>query len=363
MGEVVIKAAVCREFGAPLSVEELSLSPPGAEEARVKIFACAVCHSDLIYMRGGWGGTPPIVFGHEAAGIVAEAGERSGVAVGDKVLATLLRSCGGCIACQRGLPALCEGEMESRPKLRDGSGAPVAAGLKTAAFAEQAVVHRSQLAPIPKSLPFDEASLLSCGVLTGWGAATHTAKVAAGESVAVVGCGGVGLNCLQGAAAAGAHPIVALDVAEEKLKLADVFGATHAVDARGEGATEKARAIVGGRGFEHVFMAAGSGAAVEQAAKLTASMGALILVGMPADGDLAKLDAATIASRHQRILGSKMGGARLSEDIPMLIQMHAMGRLKLRELIGDRWPFADINSAIAAAQQGGALRNVLLFDH
>ena len=363
-GGIAIQAAVCREFGAPLSVETLRLSPPRARQVRVKLSACAICHSDIIYMDGGWGGTPPVVFGHEAAGVVVEAGAEAGESLqpGARVIATLLRSCGGCAFCEDGFPSQCEGEFDDSPRLHDASGAPVAVGLKTAAFAEQIVADVSQVALVPDSLPFEQASLLACGVLTGWGAVANTAQVASGESVAVVGCGGVGLNCLQAAAAAGAFPIVACDISDSKLALARAFGATDAVSFAAEDAARRARTIAGGRGFDYVFMAAGSARAAEQAALLVAKTGALVLAGMPPDGDLVKLNATTIANNHQRVLGSKMGGAKLRTDMPRLLRMHDAGKLKLAELIGGRYPLRDINAAVADARKGGAARNVILFD-
>ncbi len=376
---VETEAAVCREFGAALSLERLSLAPPAADEARIKIRACAVCHSDLIYMDGGWGGETPAVYGHEAAGIVAECGADAGVAVGERVLVTLLRSCGGCGFCAQGSPALCESAFDANSRLRDANGAPVAVGLKTGAFAAEVVAHRSQIAPMDSDLPFDEACLLSCGVLTGWGAVVNTAKVPRGAAVAVVGCGGVGANCLQGAALAGAMPVVAVDLSPEKLRQARQFGATDTVvvsavgDGGGNGngsddrsdatsdAAKKARQLTGGRGFDFVFMAAGSGKAVELALRLVARRGALVIVGMPPNGDFARLNATSIADGERRILGSKMGGAQLPRDIATLLQLRREGKLKLQELIGNRFPFAQINDAITASRSGGALRNVIVF--
>ena len=365
MKSVEIKAAVCREFGSPLSLETLTLSQPRANQARVRLSACAICHSDITYMDGGWGGTPPIVFGHEAAGVVEEVGGasesgRTDIRPGDKVIVALLRSCGCCAMCDSGFPSQCQGAFDDSPRLHDGDGKPVAVGLKTAAFAEQVVVDVSQLAKIPDSIPFEQAALLSCGVITGWGSVVNTAKVPPGASAAVVGCGGVGLNCVQAAAAAGAYPLLAVDVALSKLELAKQFGATHSASA-GERLQEQAMEITDGRGFEYVFMAAGRAVAAEASAKLVAKTGALVLAGMPPNGDLASLDITVVANNHQRILGSKMGGARLREDIPKLLQMHARGKLKLAELIGGRYPLANINDAIADARKGGALRNVVLF--
>lgn len=352
-----IKAAVCREFGAPLAIEELRLAAPAPRQVRIKVAACAVCHSDLTYMDGGWGGALPAVFGHEVAGVVAEAGGQTSFRPGMRVIAALLRSCGRCAACESGAPFKCIGEFDDAPHLFDKDGAPVLAGLKTGGFAEQVLVDESQVAAIPDDMPFEEAALISCGVLTGWGAVVNTARVPAGASVAVVGCGGVGLNCLQGAANSGAAVVVAVDTAKEKLAIAGRFGATYAA-ASGDEAMRHS----GGRGFDYVFMAAGSARAAEAAAALVAERGALVLAGMPPSGELASLDILRIAHGAQRVLGSKMGGARLRVDVPRIINLHKAGKFKLAELVGEQFPLSRINDAIAAARRADTLRCIVRFD-
>ena len=352
-----IRAAVCREFGEPLSVEELRIAPPTDRQVRIKVTACSICHSDLTYMDGGWGGELPVVFGHEVSGTVLDAGRHAPFVAGQRVIATLLRSCGVCATCEKGAPFQCDGDFSGTPHLFDNDNVPVFAGLKTGGFAEQIVVDHSQVAVIPDSLPFAEASLLACGVITGWGAVINTAKVPTGATVVVVGCGGVGFNCLQGAKNAGAAIIVALDTVEEKRRLALQFGATH-MAANGD----EAMRIVNGCGFDYVFMAAGSARATEVAAELVAKLGALVLVGMPPSGQLALLDTLTIANDHKRVLGAKMGGARLRVDIPRLIALHEAGQLKLTELVGEKFPLEHINDAIATSRQGGTLRCVVSFD-
>ncbi|MDM5146825.1 zinc-binding dehydrogenase [Candidatus Persebacteraceae bacterium Df01] len=363
MSKITIQAAVCRQFGSPLSIETLTLAPPTAREVRVNLAACAICHSDIIYADGGWGGTPPIVFGHEAAGTVVEAGADSGIAVGTRVVVTLLRSCGGCIPCQHGAPTLCEDNFDPLTRLYDINGKPVAIGLKTGAFAEQVVVDSSQVATIHNTLPFTEACLLACGVLTGWGAVVNTANVPPGASVAVVGCGGVGVNCLQAASIAGASPLVAIDLSAEKLKSAEQFGTTHTILANADDYGEQAQHITGGRGFDYVFMTAGSAKAAEQAASLLATMGTLVLTGMPPDGDLARINIADVAQGQRRFLGSKMGNSHLRTDIPKFLRLHSEGRLKLKELIASYYPLVDINRAMDASRRGDALRNIILFDN
>lgn len=218
---IEIQAAVCRTFGEPLAIETLRLAPPEGGEVRVKVLASSICHSDVICTDGGWGGDLPAVFGHEVAGVVSGAGPAvppDHVVVGDRVLVSLLRSCGRCEWCEAGIPSQCTTRfaMDSSPRLTDEAGRPVRAGLRVGGFAESVVVDSSQVVKIPADVADEAACLISCGVLTGFGAAINTARIQAGDSVAVVGCGGVGLNCVQGAALAGAFPLVAIDVTEDK---------------------------------------------------------------------------------------------------------------------------------------------------
>ena len=196
-----MKAAVCREFGAPLCVEEVRLADPGSYEVRVKLSACAICHSDITYMDGGWGGQLPAVFGHEAEGVVEQTGYGvSRVSVGDTVVVTLLRSCGDCYYCSKDHHSLCETifPLDTTSPLNDKHGKALGHGLRTGAFAEQVVVHESQVLSISASVPMTSAALLSCGVITGFGAVKNVARVVPGSSVATIGTGGVGLNCIQG---------------------------------------------------------------------------------------------------------------------------------------------------------------------
>ncbi len=210
-----MRAAVCRAFGEPLVVEDVVLDPPGPGELEVEVAACAICHSDIIYAEGGWGGALPAVYGHEAAGVVTGVGTGArGFEAGDHVVVTLIRSCGSCPACAQGTPVTCETRfaLDSRTPLRESDGQPLGQGLRTAALAEYVVVDASQAVAVPDSLPLDSASLLACGVITGVGAVTNTAALRPGTAAVVIGAGGVGLNTIQGAAIAGARIVVALDV-------------------------------------------------------------------------------------------------------------------------------------------------------
>ncbi|MEX2202133.1 MAG: Zn-dependent alcohol dehydrogenase [Dongiaceae bacterium] len=359
-----MKAAICIGFGQDLVIEDIALAPPGPGELRVKLGACAICHSDIFYIQGAWGGDLPAVYGHEAAGTVIEcgAGVRH-VAPGDRVVVTLIRSCGHCHYCTQGSTVLCESEfaLDRRGPLARADGTPLHQGLRTGAFAEEVVVDASQVVTVPDDLPFDVASLLACGVITGVGAVVNDAAVPPGSSVVVIGTGGVGLNAVQGAQLAGAAPIIAIDLAAPKRDAARRFGATHTIDPRGEDAVAVVRSLTGGRGADYVFVTVGAKPAFEQGFGLLAKGGTLVVVGMPATGVMAEFDPGSFAAFGQRMIGSKMGSARVDIDVPKLVALYGEGRIKLDELITGRYPLEGINAAIAGVTRGEALRNVILF--
>jgi S-(hydroxymethyl)glutathione dehydrogenase/alcohol dehydrogenase len=359
-----VKAAVCHEFGKPLVVEDVVLDPPSEGEIRVRLAACAICHSDISFMEGAWGGALPAVYGHEAAGVVAEAGPGvRGVAPGDHVVVTLIRSCGRCFFCSQGEPALCETSfpLDGTGPLRFEDGRRIVQGLRTGAFAEHVVVHASQVVPIAGDVPLDAAALLACGVVTGVGAVVNTARVRAGSSVVVVGAGGVGLNSVQGAVLSGASQIIAIDVSDEKLEAASAFGATHALNPTTEDARESVLRLTGGRGADYVVVTVGARTPVEEGLGLIRRAGTLVVVGMPATGVMAEFEPGELANDGQRILGSKMGSARLEIDVPWLVDLYRQGRLKLDELISGRYALEEINEAVASVVRGEAIRNVIVF--
>ncbi len=359
-----MKAAVCYEFGKPLVVEEVTLDPPQAGEVKVRLAACAICHSDIHYMEGAWGGILPAVYGHEAAGVVEQVGPRvTAVESGDRVVVSLIRSCGRCFFCARGEPHMCDATfpLDEAGRLHGRDGAALHQGLRTGAFAEYAVVEESQVVALPDDIPLDSASLLACGVITGLGAVVNTARVPAGSSVVVIGTGGVGLNSVQGAVLCGAQPIIAIDLQASKLEAAKAFGATHTIDPAAADTRDAVRALTGGRGADYVFVTVGSAKAIEQGLGLLRRAGTLVAVGMPASGAKTEIEAADFANEGQRLLGSKMGSTRLGVDVPKLVELYRQGRLKLDELITARYPLAEINEAIAAVKRAEALRNVIVF--
>jgi S-(hydroxymethyl)glutathione dehydrogenase/alcohol dehydrogenase len=359
-----IKAAVCRAFAQPLSIEEVELAPPGAGELRVRVAACAICHSDIHYADGAWGGDLPSVFGHEASGVIEEIGSGvEGFEVGNHVVATLIRSCGQCYFCADGDEVLCEGEfsLDRNGPITAADGGSIKQGLRTGAFAEQIVVDPSQVVVIPDDIAFDSASLLACGVITGLGAVVNTAAVEADSNVVVIGTGGVGLNSIQGAALSDCRRIIAVDISDEKLAAAKRFGATHGINSTREDTAAAVRDLTDGRGADYVFVTVGVKSVIEQAFGLIRKGGTLVLVGMPASGEMAAFEPLTVANDCQVVLGSKMGSSKIRIDIPKLVELYRQGRLKLDELISGRYPLEEINEAIASVNRGEALRNVIVF--
>lgn len=355
-----VKAAVCHAHGADLVIEEVSLGAPGPEDVEVALGAVAICHSDLTYMDGGWGGALPAVFGHEAAGTVTTAGTASGYAPGERVLVTLLRACGACAPCGSGHPAICEAGPGDSP-ISGAAGTPVAQGMACGAFAERVVVHRSQLARLPEKIGLDVACLLACGVITGIGAVVNSARLRVGEDVVVIGAGGVGLNVIQGAHIAGARRIVAIDMMPDKLETAREFGATDGVLATDPAPWDAVRRAIG-RGADAVFVAVGAIPAYEAAPRYLATGGRVVMVGLPHSGAEASYLPVDLASSAQGMTGSKMGDVVLARDIPWMVDLYAQGRLELDRLISGRWRLDDINAAIADTRTGHARRNVIVFD-
>jgi S-(hydroxymethyl)glutathione dehydrogenase/alcohol dehydrogenase len=358
-----MKAAVCREFGHPLTIEEVALRAPGPGEVEVKLGAVAICHSDISYAEGAWGGPLPAVFGHEAAGTVVAAGAGvGGLAAGDRVLVWMVRSCGHCLSCAGGHPTMCDTRLSMDPPLSAADGGPMHQGLETGAFAERVVVDASQVVKLPVDIPFDAACLLACGVITGVGAAINTAKVKPGSTVVVIGAGGVGLNAIQGAALAGAARIIAIDMSEDKLAAAREFGATDGILANSDKPHRQVKALNDGRGADYVLVTVGSAKVYQGASAYLAKGGMLVMVGMPPSGEGITVEPVVVAASSQSIAGSFMGDTLPVRDIPHLVTLWRQGRLKLDELISNRYRLEEINEAIAGAKSGTVRRNVIVFE-
>lgn len=360
-----MKAAICYDFSKPLVIEDVHIDPPQVGEIKIKVAACAICHSDIHAIKGSWGGDLPLVAGHEAAGVVVEIGpEVDRVKVGDHVVITLLRSCGRCFYCTAGRPYNCEGEfaLTHETRLFNQNKEPLVQGLNTAAFAEYTVVDQSQVVTVPADLPFDQASLLACGVITGLGAVVNTVQIETGSQVVVIGCGGVGLNSVQGAVLSGASKIIAVDLLDDKLEAAHQFGATHGINGRKVDAVKRVMELTEGRGADYAFVAAGSSRAIQQGSEMVRPGGTAVIVGMPANDDVTVPINAHTMTYGRTLIGSKMGSTRLTHDVPFLVELHRQGRLKLAELISGRFSLDQINEAIADVAAGNALRNVIIFD-
>lgn len=357
-----IKAAVCREFGKPLTIETVLLRAPIAGEVEVTLDACAICFSDISAMEGGWDAPLPAIYGHEAAGRITAMGEGvKGYDIGDKVIVTLIRSCGHCGSCSTGARVHCEvpyDRMTGPLSMPDGSA--VQHGLNCGAFAEKVVVLDSQIAKVPDDMPSASASLMACGVATGMGSAINTAKVRPGETVVVIGAGGVGLAAIQGARIAGAARIIAIDMLQEKLDGAIELGATDAILATEEKPWRKVKAM-NGRGADHVLVTVGAKVAYDHATKYLARGGSMTMVGMPHDGVATSYEPAVIAATGQKMLGALMGDTVLARDIPWMCDMYQQGRLKLDEMVTATWSLDQINEAVADTKSGSARRNVIVF--
>jgi S-(hydroxymethyl)glutathione dehydrogenase / alcohol dehydrogenase len=361
-----MKAAVCYEFGKPLVIEDLVLRAPRADEVRVKVAATAICHSDLHDMHGDFGGGLPFVGGHETAGWVEEVGSGvTAVKPGDPVVVSLLERCGECFYCMTGKPYFCESKVtyDVRGTLTNAAGQDVIQKARVGGFAEQVLVHESQLVKIPADVSKEVASLIACGVTTGFGAVVNRAKVPPLSSVVVIGVGGVGLNSVQGALTCGANPIIAVDVVESKLARAREFGATHVVNASAADSVAAVKELTGGRGADYVFVTVGSAAALQQAFAMLARRGSAVMVGLPPATDPpVSFPAAEFALTEKTVTGGFMGSICAQVDIPAIVALYKAGRYKLDELIAGRYPLEKINEAIASSASGEALRNVIVFE-
>ncbi len=357
-----ITAAVCHAFGQPLTVEQVELRDPIAGEVEVTLAAVAICHSDITYLDGGWGGSLPAVYGHEAAGTVSSVGDGvRGISVGDAVVVTLIRSCGHCAPCSSGKPVMCDTSYDGdHGPLRTADGGKLHQAMASGAFAEKVVVDQSQVVRIPSDISMEAASLLACGVITGVGAVVNAANLRAGQDVVVIGAGGVGLNAIQGARIAGARRIVAVDMSPEKLAIAKEFGATDGVLATDPEPWRAAKAAMG-RGADAVFVTVGAIPAFDQGPQYLAKGGRVIMVGMPHSGAMSTYEPVMVAAAGQGMIGSKMGDTVIKRDIPWMVDLYQQGRLKLDELISGRWTLDQINEAIADTKTGSARRNVITF--
>lgn len=372
-----IRAAVLHEIGSqapfaqsqPLKIEELDLDPPGPGEVLVKIKAAGLCHSDLSVINGVRPRPVPMALGHEAAGEVVQLGEGvTDLKPGDQVVLVFVPSCGHCVPCAEGRPALCEPGAEANAKGTLLSGArrihqrshDIHHHVGVSAFADHAVVSRNSCVKIDAEIDPAEAALFGCAVLTGVGAVINTARVQAGTTVAVLGLGGVGLCAMLGALAAGARQVIAIDLHDSKLEIARSLGATATVNARDPDAIDKVKALTGG-GVDYAFEMAGSVQAMEAAYRMTRRGGMTVTAGLPPPGHTWPLQQVSLVAEERTVKGSYIGSCVPSRDIPRYIGLYQAGKLPINRLMGERLALADINRGFDRLEAGESLRDLVIF--
>ena len=372
------RTAVLREMGLPrpytvsrpIDVVEAELDDPGAGELLVRIAAAGLCHSDLSAINGDRPRALPVALGHEAAGVVEAVGPNvTRFAPGDHVVLVFVPSCGQCVPCAEGRPALCEpamdaakaGSLLSGGKRISVGGDTVDHFIGVSAFSERVVVDQASCVKIDRAIPLDKAALLGCAVLTGVGAVLNSGHLKAGQTCAVVGLGGVGLAGLLGAIAAGARKVVAVDVAQDRLALALELGATHAVNPREEGAAEKIRELTGG-GVDLAVELAGAVPALQFAYDIVRRGGTVVTAGLPNPAHELRIPAVTLTVNEVTLRGSYVGSCVPKRDIPAFAEMMMSGKLPVERLTTHRIRLDEINEGFERLAAGEAIRQVLVFD-
>ena len=372
-----MRAAVLNRMGVkppyaetkPLSIQTVELDPPGRGEVLVKIGAAGLCHSDLSVINGDRPRPTPMALGHEAAGVIEALGEDvTDLAVGDHVVMVFMPSCGHCMPCAEGRPALCEpgavangaGTLLSGARRLHCDGVDVNHHLGVSAFAEYAVMSRRSVIKIDPALPLHEAALFGCAVLTGVGAVVNTARLQPGQTAAVIGLGGVGLASVLGAVASGAQQIVAIDLADDKLGLARQLGATDTVNARADDAAEQIRALTGG-GVDVAFEMAGSARAMELAYKITGRGGMTVTAGLPPPNATLALPLVNLVAEERTVMGSYIGSCVPTRDIPRYVGLYQRGRLPVDRLMSGVLTLDEINEGFDRLHEGKAVRQIVVF--
>lgn len=360
-----MRAAVLHEIPGRLAIEDVAVDRPGPREVLIRTAAAGVCHSDLHFMEGSYFWQTPVVLGHESAGVVEAVGDDvTYVRPGDHVITCTSVFCGECEECLTGHAYFCHNPSVRRP---DGApprlslgGQPLAQFAELGSFAEQLLVHERAVVKVDDDVPLVTAALLGCGVLTGVGAVFHTAKVVPGQTVAVVGCGGIGLNCVQAAALSGALRVIAVDRVASKLELARSFGATDTVDASDGDPVAAVRELTGG-GVDHAFEAIGLKTTVEQSFAMLRNRGTATVIGMMPIGQAIELQGVDFLG-EKKIQGSVMGSNRFRVDMPQLLDLYRQGRLKLDELVSARVALEGVNDAYDELTRGEVARSVIVFE-
>ena len=362
-----MKAAVLRAVKTPLEIEDVRIDKPGPHEVLIRTAAAGVCHSDLHFVEGSYPFPLPAVLGHESAGVVEQVGpEVRTVKPGDHVITCLSAFCGHCEYCLTGHMSLCvspdtkRGKADAPRLYREGDAPRMNQFLNLSSFAEQMLIHEHACVRIRPDMPLDVAALIGCSVTTGVGAVIHTSHVRPGETVAVIGCGGVGLSAINGAAIAGAGRIVAVDRIGSKLNLAKHFGATDVVDASEGDPVQQVLEMTGG-GVHHAFEAIGLKQTAEQAFKMLRRGGVANIIGMIPVGTKIELEGSDFLG-EKRIQGSLMGSNRFPVDMPRFVDFYMTGKLKLDEMISQRIPLEGVNDALDELKRGEVARSVIVFD-
>ena len=361
------KAVLCRSHNQPVVVEQISVDAPKRGEVAVRLGACGVCHSDLSAINGTIALPLPLVLGHEGAGVVEEVGEGvSDLAPGDHVVFSFIYMCGKCRFCVAGRPVLCleQGKalttpLEGTPRVHDAKGAPLGIFSGCGSMAQYATVSAENLIKIDPKIPLDCAALVGCGVTTGVGAVFNTAKVEPGASVAVFGCGGVGLSAIQGAVIAGARRIIAIDTLAPKLEMAKKFGATDTILFKDDPVKELKK-LTGG-GPDYAFECVGSGELAATAYRAIRRGGLAVVVGVAKPSDSTAIRTMTLPFEEKTITGSYFGSCVPRVDFPRLLSLYLAGRLKLEELITRRYSIDEAPQAFADLQTGKNARGVIVF--
>ena len=360
-----MKAAVLRETNRPLEIEEVQVSKPGPREVLVRTVAAGVCHSDLHFMDGSYPYRLPTILGHESAGIVEEVGsDVTYVKKGDHVITCLSAFCGHCDKCLTGRLSLCQSPEVSRKADEESrlisNSQPIHQFLNLSSFAEMMLIHEHALVKVRDDMPFDRAALIGCSTTTGVGAVFHTAGVEPGSTVAVIGCGGVGLAAINGAAIAGAGVIIAIDRVESKLELAKVMGATHVINASQCDAVGEVLELTRG-GCDYTFEAIGLKATAEQAFKMLGACGTATIIGMIPVGTMVELHGVDFLA-EKKIQGSNMGSNRFRIDMPRFVEFYLNGKLHLDQMISKHIKLSQVNDALNALKSGQEARHIIMFD-
>ena len=363
--EIKVKAAVFREINVPMKIEDIQVAKPGPREVLIRTGAAGICHSDMHFFNGTYPGQVPMVLGHESAGVVEQVGsDVHYVKPGDHVITCLSVFCGHCEQCVTGHLSLCQEpetnrSKEEEPRLSQNTNS-LTQFAQLGSFAEQMLVHEHAIVKIRDDMPMDRAALIGCGVTTGVGAVIHTASVEPGSTVAVIGCGGIGLSAINGAALAGASRIIAVDMVESKLELVRKFGATDTVNGSDGNAVGEVIEMTGG-GVHYSFEAIGLKITAEQAFQMLRRGGTATVIGMIPPGDMVSLHGVDFLS-EKKIQGSMMGSNRFRVDMPRFVDFYLQGRLHLDDLVSNRIALSDINEGMAALETGEVARSVIMFD-